>query len=136
MKFKYRQVNLSHPFSRKSFILRPIIAVSLKSEKSVIRYEALLDSGADFSIFPVEIADKLGINLNKDKKIYFSGIGDEPMEGIISKIVLEIDNVEINTKVVFSSVNSKALLGQYGFFDKFIVKFDLVKEEIEIKSRF
>lgn len=135
MKFKYQKVSLSDPFSSKSFILRPMIPVSLRFGKSVVRYEALLDSGADFSIFPLEIAKKLGINLTKNRKIYFSGFNEEAIEGIISKIVLEIGGVKIDTQVVFSGVSSKALLGQYGFFDKFIVKFDLKKEEIEIKSK-
>lgn len=135
MKFKYQKVNLPHPFSQESFILRPIIAISLRFNKSVIRYEALLDSGADFSIFPIEIAKKLGINLNKSKKIYFSGIDGEPMEGFISKIILEVSDVKYDTKIVFSNLGGKAILGQLGFFDKFIVNFDLIKEEIELKER-
>lgn len=134
MKFKYQKVNLFHPFSKKPYILRPLIPVSLKSRKSIIRYEAQLDCGADFCIFPLEIANKLGINLDKNRKIYFSGIGSEPLEGFIANIILGIGDVELKTKIVFSSVGSKALLGQYGFFDKFIVKFDLQKEEFEIKS--
>lgn len=136
MKFKYQKVYLPHPFSKTSFILRPIIPVSLKSDKFAVRYEALLDTGADISIFPAELATKLGIDLNKNRKIYYSGFGDEAFEGVISKIILEIGDTRIDTKVVFSNAGNNALLGQYGFFDKFTVKFDLEGEEIEINPKF
>jgi len=33
------------------------------------------------------------------------------------------------------SGSSYGVVGQKGFFDKFIVKFDLIKEEIEIRER-
>lgn len=80
MKFKYRKTSISSPFSERKTLVRPIIPISLKSGERSLRYEALIDSGAD-------LADQTGI------------------------------------------------LGQYGFFDKFIVKFDLRKEDIEIKGR-
>ncbi len=68
--FKYRQINLPSPFSHRKYLLRPIISLGLSYKKSSIRYEALIDSGADFSIFPIEIAQKLGILLKKERIVF------------------------------------------------------------------
>lgn len=136
MKLKYRQINLFSPFDKKQKLLRPIIPVSIKYEKQSIHYEALIDSGADFCIFPQAIAQKLGINLKKAKKIYFTGAGGEPILGMIENSVLQIGDLTLKTKIVFADLSGNvALLGQYGFFDKFIVKFDLQKEDLELKIR-
>ncbi|OGD84430.1 hypothetical protein A3B51_03465 [Candidatus Curtissbacteria bacterium RIFCSPLOWO2_01_FULL_41_18] len=136
MKFRYRKINLIHPFLRKKYILRPIIPVSLSFQQSSIRYEALIDSGSDFNIFPTEIAQKLNINLKSRKRIYFSGIEDSSIEGHIANIFLGLGNNNLKTNVVFTDLPSvSGILGQNGFFDLFIVKFDLVREEIEIKTR-
>ena len=132
MKFPYRKINLKHPFSLKSFILRPIIPVSLKYGDKSLRYEALLDSGADFNIFPLEIAESLGIKFKSNKKLSFSGIGGEPITGQITEVSLGIGNKTISTKAVFAEVGN-GILGQYGFFDIFSVKFDLKNKEIVIE---
>lgn len=51
-------------------------------------------------------------------------------------IYLEIGGWKFHTKVVFADLaGNTGILGQYGFFDIFVVKFDLVKKEIELKSR-
>lgn len=135
MKFKYRKTNLLSPFSEKDKLLRPIIPVSIKYKQRSIYYEALIDSGADFCIFPIAIGRKLGISLDSAKRIYFAGATGDPVLGLIEKISLQIGETTFNTKIVFADLSGKkALLGQYGFFDKFIVKFDFKREEIEIKS--
>lgn len=136
MKFKYRKTSTTSPFSKKKILARPIIPISLKNGGRSLRYEALIDSGADFSIFPTEIAKKLEINLKKRKKIYFSSATGELVQGIINKIELGIGEETFEIFIVFADLAEQTgILGQYGFFDKFIVKFDLIKEEIEIKER-
>lgn len=133
MIFKYRSINLRSPFSLKKYLLRPIIPVSLSYKNHSVRYEALIDSGADFSIFPIEIAQKLGVNLKRENIICFSGLGDEFIEGFKSKIILIIGKLEFKTNVVFADLSGKSgILGQNGFFDLFEVKFNLLKKEIEI----
>lgn len=136
MKFKYRQLSLQVPFSGKGYLHRPIIPVSLKNKALSLRYEALIDSGADFCIFPTEIARKLKINLNKSKQIYFSGTTGELVKGVIGDVNLDIGEGGFKIKVVFADLaGNVGILGQYGFFDKFIVKFDMIKKEIELNLR-
>lgn len=134
MRFPYRKINLKHPFSSKEFILRPIIPVSLKYRDQSLRYEALIDSGADFNIFPLEIAEKLEVRLKDANKITFEGIGGNIVEGVKADVVLGLGSHSISTKVVFAPVGN-GVLGQYGFFDLFIVNFDLKKKEIETEPR-
>lgn len=136
MKFKYREFNLSSPFSKKQKLQRPIIPISLSSNSIYIRYEALIDSGADFSILPAGLVEILEINLDKAKKIYFTSATGDVTTGTISEINIDLGEGIFKTRVVFANLpNNVGILGQYGFFDKFIVKFDLIKKEIELKVR-
>lgn len=70
------------------------------------------------------------------KRIHFSGIEDSSAEGYVDNILLGVGNENLKTNVVFADLPSASgILGQNGFFDLFIVKFDLTKEEMEIRTR-
>lgn len=136
MKLKYRRTSSPAPFSKSQNLLRPIIPVSLSISKFSVRYEALIDSGADFCIFPKGIARKLKINLSRSKSIYFSSATGDMVEGFISNLFLDIGEGVSKTKVVFADLHGNAgILGQYGFFDKFQVSFDLKSGGIELKPK-
>lgn len=133
MKFKYRKINLKDPFSNKKYILRPIIPVSLQYKDKSIHYEALIDTGADFCIFPIELAGALGINLDSNRIIYFSGVGGQPLKGFITDVILRVGEINISTKIVFAESGSTRVLGQRGFFDHFDVKLSYQKQVIEVE---
>lgn len=136
MILKYRKFKSPSPFSKKQNLLRPIIPISLSINNLRLRFEALVDSGADISILPTGIANRLRINSKSSKKISFSSATGDIVEGFINDIFLDIGEGNVKTKVVFASLPGNiGILGQYGFFNKFIVKFDLNKEEIEIKGK-
>lgn len=134
VKFKFRKISLAHPFKRQNYILRPIIPVSLKGNNLILRLEALIDSGADFNIFPLAVAKRLGVLLKKNKKIQFSGIEGGLVEGEVGEVNIMMGNLNFKTWSVFTD-SATTILGQYGFFDHFKVNFDLQKKEIEIKSK-
>lgn len=134
MKFKYRKINLKDPFSGKKYILRPIIPVSLRHRGKSIHYEALIDTGADFCIFPIELANNLGIDIKKHRIIYFSGVGGEPIKGFITDVVLSIGEIDLSTEIVFSEAGITRVLGQRGFFDHFDVKLSYKNQNIEIQQ--
>ena len=71
MKFDYIKIG-SHK--------RPIIPVRLSYKNSAINTPALIDSGADFNAFPLSVAKDLGLNLNTDKPITFSGVGEKSLK--------------------------------------------------------
>lgn len=135
MKFKYRKINLTSPFSRK-FISRPIVPVSIQYKDKRVHYEALIDSGADFTILPMGLVEILGIGSAQSRQISFTGVDGEELQGIIANVDLEISGVKYQTNLVFAQISGTiGILGQIGFFDRFIVKFDLQKKDIEIKER-
>lgn len=140
MKFKYRKLNLSPPsnFFGK-LILKPIIPLKVSQANAILQYAALIDSGADFCIFDAGIGEYLGLNIKSGVEVQFGGIQSlGGAKAYIHKVDLEIGGIQFKTEIGFSydiSKNGYGILGQKGFFDLFSVKFDLQKEDIEIKSR-
>lgn len=117
-------------------IKRPIIPIVLSSKTSFIIYAALVDSGSDYCIFSIELAYALGINLAKNK-IEIQGIGKDKVYGYWGKVEARVGDIDFKMNVIFAEISEfgHGLLGQKGFFDNFIVKFDRAKEEIELTSR-
>lgn len=117
-------------------ISRPIIPVFLKSKNKFIFYHALIDSGADYCIFGIELADALGIKLSK-RKVTFKGVSKDKVQGYWGEVEIRIGGVSYKTRAIFAEISDfgHGILGQKGFFNIFIVKFDLIKEEIELEER-
>lgn len=99
----------------------------------------LIDSGADFCIFDAGIGEYLGIDIKSGNELQFSGIQSlGGAKAYIHKVNLEIGGHQFKAEIGFSydiSRNGYGILGQKGFFDQFVVKFDLQKEDLEIKFR-
>jgi predicted aspartyl protease len=104
-----------------------------------LRYDALVDSGADFCIFDAEIAEYLGIEVKSGKPLVFGGIqevGSKAATAYMHQIQLTIGGHTFTTSIGFSYDIAKqgfGVLGQKGFFDHFKVGFNLAKEKIELK---
>lgn len=141
MKFPYFKL----PLSRRSeffgtSILKPIIPIEIFVGQQSVRYAALIDSGADFCIFDGEIGETLGLNVSDGRRITFGGIqaAGDFAQTFLHPVTLRVGGWEYKTMVSFSYDIAKhgyGILGQKGFFDIFVVKFDLVKEELELKER-
>lgn len=99
----------------------------------------MIDSGADFCIFDAEVGEALGLDIQSGTEVQFGGIQSlGGAKAYIHSVNLEIGGHQFKADVGFSydiSRNGYGILGQKGFFDKSIVKFDLIKEEIEIRER-
>jgi Aspartyl protease len=105
---------------------RPIIPIQLSFGGKAVNTPALIDSGADFNLIHVGIAETLGIKLNKEKPIVFSGVGNKSLnlEGYMAVVNLKIfnkgENISFITPIIFTEQlpeNGIALLGETGFFD-------------------
>jgi len=105
---------------------RPIIPVQLSYQDNSVNTPALVDSGADFNLFHIGIADSLGIKFNRNKPITFSGVGDkkDSLKGYMAIASLLIFNkgqsISFETPIIFTEQlpeNGFALLGEIGFFD-------------------
>lgn len=116
--------------------LFPIIPVTLKYGDQEIRIEALVDAGANFSIFDAKVAKLLGINLEEGDKICPIGIGGH-ICAYLHDITMTVDNITIQTKVAFSAEFAVSLniIGRQGFFDKFIVCYDDIDGNLLLRTR-
>ena len=128
MKFSYLKAGLWK---------RPIIPVTIRYKQKEVSYLVLLDSGADFNILHNDMANVLDIDLSKQIPTKFSGIKEgAEASGKFSEVELSIDGKNyFKAMVMFSkdiSPNGYGILGQQGFFNKFSVNFDYLKNLIEI----
>lgn len=137
MKFDYVKVPLpvKSDFFESS-ILKPIILSEISNGNSRTKYAALIDSGADFCIFDAEIGEQIGLDVRSGKLERFGGIQvAEASEAFMHTVVLTVGGWDYKTTIGFSygiSRKGYGILGQKGFFDMFVVKFDYLKEKIEL----
>ena len=140
MRFRYQKIRTkeSEAFPERKFILRPIIPIILERKNKKVGYKVLIDSGADYNIFHAVIGEILGLNVKSGKKEIFGGISGGEMTAYFYLVNVEIGDWKYELYCGFSydiPPYGYGVLGQKGFFDNFIVKFDLLKEEIELKLR-
>ncbi|MFY9484730.1 MAG: hypothetical protein WAP74_03885 [Patescibacteria group bacterium] len=140
MKFDYLRIPIPErsPYFGNS-IVKPIIPIEIKFGEESARYQALIDSGADFCIFDAPIGEYLGIDVKSGIKENFGGIQDRGgATAYLHEVTLNIGGWDYRTTVGFSYDIAKhgfGVLGQKGFFELFQLKFDYRNEEIEIKQR-
>lgn len=139
MKFKYLRLPCkpTEPFPDRHSILRPIINIVIKFQDRSLRLFALLDSGADWCLFPASVGEYLHIQVEQGKKIEFTGISALGVAHF-HEVILEIGGWGHNCLVGFSpnldEMNVPAILGHSGFFDHYEVTFNFKKEIIEVKK--
>jgi len=131
MKFEYARFGKT---------LRPVIPIKIKNGNKKIDYQVLVDSGADLCLFHTEVGEAIGINIKSGKISEVFGVGGKASVYYVHKITIEIGGWEYEIEAGFlpdigNRMIPYGIVGQRGFFENFIVKFDLLKEEIEIKRR-
>jgi len=99
------------------------------------RYEVLIDSGADISVFSYQLGEYLGLDPTTGVHSELVGVTGEPEDFYICPIEIVIGPLTLRTRAGFlRSMDDKpyGVVGQDGFFDLFDVAFKLSKEEIEL----
>ena len=81
--------------------------------------DALVDSGSDRNLFPMQLADLLGISFKKIKPKIIHGIGGIAIKAYSSKINIWVNNEKYATEADFSLEQQTLLLGRQGFFNLF-----------------
>jgi hypothetical protein len=127
MKFKYKRYGPE--------ILRPVIPIEVVANNIEVPYEVLVDSGADICIFDSQIANILGIDVVKGIKKQVLGVTGFPEDMYLHTIHLNIGGHQYKMEVGFMEMrnSSYGVVGQKEFFELFVVKFDLKKNEVELK---
>ena len=104
----------------------PIIPITLIKENVEIDIDALVDSGANISVFREEIAECLEIAIEDGEEILLQGLGGK-IVGYIHELNVRVDGEEFPCTIVFSKVLTIGLniLGREGFLN--ISKLSLTK---------
>lgn len=130
MKFRYKKYAPG--------TLRPVIPIEIVYRDIVVPYEVLVDSGADICIFDAQIAEILGINFRGGKEQKVAGLTGVSESYYLHPMTISVGGWKYKIEAGFLPNIGRfgyGIVGQKGFFDIFVVKFDLVKEEIELKAR-
>lgn len=133
MKFRYKKIGDDFE--------RPIIPIEIINEKDrsqSVKYEVLVDSGADLNIFDAQIGEAIGIDIKSGVEQMVGGITSGPREPFyLHKVVIKLPGAYYTAMVGFKENMTKSygVVGQIGFFDIFIVKFDYIAKEITLKPR-
>lgn len=130
MKFRYKKYAPG--------VLRPVIPIEVSYGSRSVPHEVLVDSGTDFCIFDAQIGELLGINIENGVPDQVGGITGTLETYYIHPIAIRVGGWSYNIKAGFLPNIARlgyGVVGQRGFFDMFTVKFDLLKEEVELKER-
>jgi hypothetical protein len=82
----------------------------------------------------------LGINVKSGSPKEVFGVGGKASVFFIHKVEIEVGGWTYKIDAGFmpdvaGRVMPYGIVGQKGFFENFVVKFDLLKEEVELKTR-
>lgn len=141
MDFKYKKFPFdpsNTPFTGTKNALRPVIEIEFEYEKGKFKYFVLIDSGADYCIFHAAIGELLGLKIEEGRPLTFYGTSGEPQKAYFHKVKFKVGGHDHECEVGFSREMEQlayGILGQIGFFDKWNVKFEYEKENIEIKPK-
>lgn len=120
-------------------VFRPLIPITFKANDKSFDGYALIDSGSDYNILPMEIASTLGLDLSCQPRYSILAAGGRTVT--IYKSPVEIDHVikkrrcgiiKWSTFVYFVECGSDILLGESGFLNQFKVTLNGKNKEIEI----
>lgn len=113
----------------------PIIPISLTFASKKKEFYALIDSGATISVFRAEVADSLGLIIEKGREIYLGGVGGR-IKGYTHTLNVEIAGKKFRCPIVFSReyLVSFNLLGREAFFPKFRIIFEEKKKQVQLKE--
>lgn len=131
MKFRYARFGKA---------LRPVIPIKIAYKDQAITHQVLVDSGADICIFNAEVGEALGIKVKAGKPREVFGVGGKTSIYYLHEIMIGVSGWPFTITAGFmpnvaGRIMPYSIVGQRGFFEFFVVKFDLSKEEIELKPK-
>jgi hypothetical protein len=128
VKYPYRKFPLTKidPVSRLNYAWRPALKVILwYSHKHTVPLIAILDTGADHCIFDAQIGQQLGVPVTRGDQVDISGIGGGPIVGFMHTLSISVAGCNYKSPIVFAyNIPATGILGQTGFFDHFVARFD------------
>lgn len=94
------------------YIARPIVRVTLRAESGeLFDTTALLDSGADVSMFSPSIAEIMGLKVRRGNRKIFRGLGGK-VEAYLHRIRFNVGPLQFHARVAFPTVDTPNLIGR------------------------
>ena len=112
----------------------PVISLTFHFKNKKKDFFALIDSGASVSIFLAEVADALGIEIEKGEQLYLGGVGGH-IKGYLHRLKIEAVGKTFLCPVVFSHEYTVSfnLLGREAFFGQFKIIFEEKKNLLTLE---
>ncbi len=115
----------------------PIVPIRIKGGKEWVTFRAFVDSGAGYSIFQAEMADILGLKLEKGEENYVT-VGDgSQIKVYIHRVKVEIAGQEFEATIGFSRHLGIGfnIIGRLDVFSKFRICFDEKEKLVEFHPK-
>ena len=129
---------LTFPYKQIDQHYRPLIPIELKHGSQSIRYEVLVDSGADMCIFPGDIGRAIGLDIEAGEQFELGGVTGDRRIGYFHRVALIVGKYSYTTRVGFMDTMREGafgMLGQKGFFDRFVIKFDYAEQKVILHKK-
>lgn len=113
----------------------PLIPITVHGPtRAALDVLALVDSGAEHTVFGTALAQRLGIPFERGRRVTVVGVGDQQYPGHLVTIRLQLGRNRWSAPTIFSpALEDRAILGQVGFFAFFTVTFRYQKREVEVR---
>ncbi len=103
--------------TRAGTVYRPVIDLLFSERTGHNLYSFIVDSGADITLAPRQLAERIGLDWNKGSKVTLTGISPKPecsLEGRIHRITALIPDIaiELNLSTCFAYGNAPYLIGR------------------------
>ena len=104
----------------------PIVYLQAWTGNRWLYLQAYVDSGASWSVFHLDVAQLLGIKLNKAKRRYVTLGNGSVLPIYLQRIKVRFAGAEFAVPAGFSDALRMGfnLMGRAGFFDRFLMCFD------------
>ncbi|RLG89225.1 MAG: hypothetical protein DRO16_04280 [Thermoprotei archaeon] len=115
----------------------PIIPVVIEGREKAIVH-ALVDSGATISLFHINIAEDIGIDLKDAEQIYLAGIGGYVKAYIKRRVKISVEELGSTTiPIAFTEyiASDVTILGRQGFFESFEITFREWERKLIVRAR-
>lgn len=112
----------------------PLVPIEISTAmRAHIRVRALVDSGAEHTVFSSALAEHLKIEYF-DREVAIEGVGGGLLRGRVAAVNLQLGKHRWYTDVIFADglEAGTGLLGQIGFFSEFTVMFRYSDREMKI----
>lgn len=131
----YLRILPSFPYYKTEGQWYPVIPVTLLYGTRFVATSGLVDSGASISLLQPEVAEALGIEIRKGKKLELRGLGGK-VKGFIHKVDFIVAGVTFKSEAAFLEKGEVSfnILGRKGFFERFHIHFDESSKSISLDA--